>query len=166
MSRVIKELEQYKGQRITIFYQAFGSGTYLGTLQNAVVEDNGDYAFYIIPYKCRKVKKINFMKTNFVVFEDYRQLYFARGGMGLPNHTYFKMIDEPKYQILFKHCNIDGEMYKGYPIIRENYSGKYTILIGDGGYQFDTIEEGKKYVDAFEIEEQKRIEEWRKRNKK
>ena len=57
-------------------------------------------------------------------------------------------------------------MYKGYPIIRENYSGKYTILIGDGGYQFDTIEDGKKYVDAFEIEEQKRIAEWRERNKK
>lgn len=166
MNRPIKELEQYKGQKITIFHQAFGSGTFLGTLQNAIVEDNGDIVFYIIPYKCRKVKRINLMKTNFVVYEDYKHLYFARGGMGLPDYQYFKMINEYKYQILFKHCNINGVMYKGYPIIKENYNGKYTIMINDGGYQFDTIEDGKKYVDAFEIEEQKRIEEWRKRNKK
>ena len=47
-----------------IFHQAFGSGTYLGVLQNAVVNDKGEYIIDIIPYRCRKVRRINLMKTN------------------------------------------------------------------------------------------------------
>lgn len=166
MSKIIKELEQYKGQKVTIFHQAFGSGTYLGVLQNAVVNDKGEYIIDIIPYRCRKARRINLMKTNFVIYEDYKEIHFARGGMGLPDYVYFKMICELKFSLIFKHCDIEGEVYKGYSIIKENYSGKYIILINDGGYKFDTIEDGKKYVDAFEIEEQKRIAEWRERNKK
>ena len=51
-------------------------------------------------------------------------------------------------------------------LLSQTYENLQIILINDGGYHFDTIEDGKKYVDAFEIEEQKRIAEWRERNKK
>ena len=100
MSKIIKELEQYKGQKITIFHQAFGSGTYLGVLQNAVVNDKGEYIIDIIPYRCRKARRINLMKTNFVIYEDYKEIHFARGGMGLPDYVYFKMICELKFSLL------------------------------------------------------------------
>ncbi len=166
MSKIVKELEAYKGQKITIFHQAFGSGTYLGTLQNAVVNDKGEYIIDIIPYRCRKTKRINLMKTNFVIYEDYKDIYFARGGMGLPDYVYFKMICQLKFPLIFKHCDIEGEVYKGYSITKQNYSNTYGLIIGDGGYNFNTIEEAKDYIDKFEIEEQKRIEEWKKRNKK
>ena len=162
----IKELEKYKGQKITIFHQAFGSGTFLGTLQNAYRNDKGEYIIDIIPYRCRKAKRINLMKTNFVIYEDYREIHFARGGMGLPNYEYFKKICTLKYPMIFKHCDIEGEVYKGYSITKESYSNTYGLIIGGGGYHFNSIEEAKEYIDKFEIEEEKRIAEWRERNKK
>lgn len=166
MNTTIMELEQYKEQKITIFHQAFGSGTFLGTLKNAFKNVKGEFVIDIIPYKCRKIKRINLMTTDFVIYEGYKTLYFARGGMGLPKYQYFKMINEYNYPIIFKHCEIEGVMYKGYAIIKENYHNQYAIMINNGCYHFDTIEKGKEYIDAFEIEEEKRNEEWRQRNKK
>ena len=54
--------------------------------------EKGEYIIDIIPYRCRKARRINLMKTNFVIYEDYKEIHFARGGMGLPDYVYFKMI--------------------------------------------------------------------------